>query len=108
MKIKFSLVPTSLLIILFISGLWVSNVGAQLIDFNSLVHGEIVNSQFSGLTISAVNVGGGPNLAVAFNSNLTGTQDPDLEKGLGWSGGRQQGNGALWCCLWWCDMAGRC
>lgn len=55
--------------------------GPTIIDFNSLQHGEIVNNQYttSGLTISAVNIGGGPDLAVAFDSTATGTRDSDLE-----------------------------
>lgn len=56
------------------------------IDFEGLVHGEVLNSQIAGVTISAVNQGGGPDLAVAFDSNLSGTRDPDLE-GPNWSGG---------------------
>jgi hypothetical protein len=92
MKIRPGYIAASLLIILFISGLWVSNAGAQLIDFNSLAHGEIVNTQFAGVTISANNVGGGPDLAVAFDSNLSGTADPDLERGSGWSGGNLPSN----------------
>ena len=43
-------------------------------------HGTVVNSQYAPLvTISAQNVGGGPNLAVAFDSRLSSTLDPDLE-----------------------------
>lgn len=88
MKIRHSFIPTLLLIILFISGLWVSNVGAQLIDFNGLAHGTSVNTQFlvsDGLVISADNVGGGPDIAMIFDSTLTSTKDSDLEDP--WSGG---------------------
>ena len=52
------------------------------LDFESSMHGEIVSGQFSvshGVTISAKNVGGGPDLAVAFDSHKTSTADPDLE-----------------------------
>ena len=52
------------------------------LDFESLVHGEIVGGQFSvrhGVTISAINIGEDHNLAIAFDSTLTGTADPDLE-----------------------------
>jgi hypothetical protein len=62
---------------------------ATTIDFESLQHGEIVDTQFVstfGVTISAINEGGGPDLAAAFDSLLTGTADPDLE-GPPWSGG---------------------
>ena len=92
MKTKFSFIRSTFLIILFISSLWTGSVCAQLIDFNGLAHGTIVNTQFAGVTISADNVGGGPDIAVAFDSNLTGTQDPDLEKGAGWSGGNLPSN----------------
>lgn len=62
---------------------------ASSIDFNSLSHGEIVSNQFAGthgVTISADNVGGGPDLAIIFDSTLSGTADPDLE-GPNWSSG---------------------
>ena len=51
-------------------------------------HGTVVNSQYSGVTISAVNLGAGgtnpdgtliPNLAVVFDSRLNPTRDPDLQ-----------------------------
>ena len=58
-------------------------------DDVDLVHGSIVTDQYAGLNISilATNVGGGPGLAVAFDSNASDTRDPDLEFGNGWSGG---------------------
>ncbi len=92
MKTKFSLIRSTFLIILFISSLWISNVGAALIDFNTLQHGEVVANQFAGVTISAVNVGGGPDKAIIFDSRERGTEDPDLEGPGGitaknWSGG---------------------
>jgi len=54
------------------------------LDFNSLVHGEIVGNQFSGppfnLTVSGVNVSSGPDLVVAFDTTLlNNTEDSDLE-----------------------------
>jgi hypothetical protein len=64
-------------------------VRADVITFDDLAHGEIVDNQYSasnGLTISAVNLGGGPDLAAAFNTNLSGTADPDLE-GPPWATG---------------------
>ena len=42
---------------------------ATTLDFESLNNGEIVSTQFSashGVTISAINTGDGPNLAIAF------------------------------------------
>ena len=56
-------------------------------DDVGLVHGSIVDSQYGGVTISAVNVGGGPDLAVSFDSDLLGTRDTDLEFGMGWTAG---------------------
>jgi hypothetical protein len=66
-----------------------AHADAITIDFDSLEHGEIVNTQFSasyGVMIRAVNVGGGPDLALAFDSLQTDTADPDLE-GPSWRGG---------------------
>lgn len=48
-------------------------------------HGEIITSKFLakyGFNVSAVNVGGGPNKAMIFDSRKRGTLDPDLE---GWN-----------------------
>ncbi len=47
--------------------------------FEGVTHGTILNTQFSGVTISAVNLGGGPDLAVAFDTTQISTSDPDLE-----------------------------
>lgn len=58
------------------------------IDFNDLAHGEIVNNQYQsshGVTITAENFHRSFDLAVAFDSNLSQTRDPDLESP--WSGG---------------------
>lgn len=58
------------------------------IDFDNLVHGTIVDNEYIvsyGATISAINRGGGPDMAVAFNTTLSGTRDSDLEGP--WSGG---------------------
>ena len=66
---------------------------AVMIDFDSLQHGEIVDTDFVGMfgvEISAVNVGGGPDLAVGFDTTETGTRDPDLEADPFWSGGNIQ------------------
>jgi len=55
------------------------------LDLDSLTHGTIVTNQFAGqgVTVSTVNLGGGPSDAVIFNSDLTGTRDSDLEVELG-------------------------
>ena len=64
-----------------------AGAGAQTIDFNTLVHGEIVTNQFSPLaTISAINPNRSFDIAAAFDTTLMGTSDPDLE-GPPWSGG---------------------
>lgn len=44
----------------------------------NLQHGEIVDTDFAGLTITAVNPGG-PDLAIVFDTTVMGTSDPDLE-----------------------------
>lgn len=60
---------------------------ATLIDFNSLVHGEVVTNQFApALTISADNFNRKFDLAIIFDGHKTLTADPDLE-GPNWSGG---------------------
>jgi len=59
---------------------------------NDIVHGQVIDDEFTlasggvpgtggvlGVTVSAKNNGGGPNLAVAFDSSLSGTRDSDLE-----------------------------
>lgn len=60
---------------------------ADLIDFEGLEHGRIVADQYAalGVTISAVNPNRSFDLAVAFDTNLSGTRDSDLESP--WSGG---------------------
>jgi len=62
---------------------------ALVLDFDDLAQGEIVSSQFlqsKGVTISAINFGGGPGLAIIFDSlNPTGG-DSDLA-GPSWAGG---------------------
>ncbi len=54
----------------------------QTIDFNDLVHGQIVNTQYQashGVTITANNYSRDFDLAVAFDTTLMGTRDDDLE-----------------------------
>jgi hypothetical protein len=71
------------------------SASADVIDFSSLSHGEIVNSQFSsmGVNISAINFNQSFDLAVAFDTSLNGTADPDLEGP--WSMGNTDLNTAL-------------
>jgi len=61
---------------------------AGLIDFEGLSHGDVVTDQFAsshGVTISAENISRDFDHAVAFDSNASGTADPDLEGP--WGGG---------------------
>lgn len=51
---------------------------ALTIDFEEFSHGQIVTAS-NGVTISTVNLGGGPDLGVAFDTNRTGTADDDLQ-----------------------------
>jgi len=66
-----------------------SEAEALVLDFDDLAQGEIVSSQFlktQGVTISAINFGSGPGLAIIFDSlNPTGG-DYDLA-GPSWAGG---------------------
>ncbi len=60
---------------------------AQLFDFETLGHGEILNGQFLPvLGISAVNFNRPFDIAAAFDTTLIGTSDPDLE-GPPWAAG---------------------
>ncbi|MEM9251452.1 MAG: hypothetical protein AAGB29_03790 [Planctomycetota bacterium] len=68
-----------------------ANAGAvQTIDFDDLVHGQIIDNEYAaqGVMISAINFSDGPNLAVAFDSDIVGpTSDSDLQFDGGWAGG---------------------
>ena len=64
-----------------------ASAGVTTFDFESLVHGEIVTTQYAPLlTISAVNPNRGFDIAAAFDTSLMGTSDPDLQ-GPPWAGG---------------------
>lgn len=56
------------------------------IDFESLLHGEIVDTQIRGVTVSAVNPNRDHDLAIIFDSGERNTEDRDLE-GPGWDYG---------------------
>tara|TARA_R110002110_G_scaffold257491_1_gene473512 strand:- start:44975 stop:45787 length:813 start_codon:yes stop_codon:yes gene_type:complete len=65
---------------------------AALITFNELTHGTVVDDQYlasQGLTISAENTGGGPDIAIIFDSSTANSIDPDLvgPSASTWSGG---------------------
>ena len=75
---------------------------AAIVDFESLSHGRVVDDEFagSGLTISADNTGGGPDLAVIFDSRFRRTADSDLEGPNGfdsveWDGGNLPSDAVL-------------
>lgn len=55
------------------------------LDFTGLPAGTLVNEQYAadGIHISAVANEGRPNQLVVFDSNASGTPDPDLEAGIG-------------------------
>ncbi len=64
-----------------------SIAGTTVFDFEGLQHGEIVNSQLAPmLMISGVNNARSFDIVAAFDTNLTGTADDDLE-GPPWAGG---------------------
>lgn len=91
-----SLVKLSIPLSLFIN----ASAHAGLITFNDLTHGTIVDNEYTashGLTISAVNIGGGPDIATIFDSTTANSTDPDL---VGppvhpWQGGNLAPNGQL-------------
>jgi hypothetical protein len=59
-------------------------------------HGEVITNKFLatyGFNVSAVNVGGGPNKAMIFDSRKRGTLDPDLE---GWNAQVNPPQGPEW------------
>ncbi len=82
---QFTTLFTTLLMTIGLS----TSAHAVLIDFNSLSNGEIVTTQFAGVTISADNPNRSFDFAIAFDSTATGTEDPDLEDP--WSGGNLLG-----------------
>ncbi len=66
--------------VLVMSAFGVSTSSAAVLDFESYVHGQVIDTEYQPIvTISAQNRSSGPDLAVVFDSTLTGTRDPDLE-----------------------------
>lgn len=81
---KFRLIPATLIAcVLFALGAHASTIT---LDFNAVSDGTIVSDGtsssglYSGITISALNTGGGPNLAVAYDSEGAVGRDSDLEE----------------------------
>ena len=65
----------------------ISTANAISVDLSGFVHGHILQpGDTPGVTIKATNNGDGPDLAVVFDTTLTGTRDDDLE-GPSWAGG---------------------
>lgn len=63
-------------------------------DDIDLQHGSVISDQYAGVEITAVNFHKSFGIASGFNTELTGTRDPDLESSLSggiWSGGNLQG-----------------
>ncbi|MDJ0787093.1 MAG: hypothetical protein QNK05_09835 [Myxococcota bacterium] len=79
-------------ILLLLTGASAGAVPVITFDELPLANGQVVDTDFAGLpgptiaNIIASNVGGGPDLAVLFDSLATGTRDPDLE-GPNWAVG---------------------
>lgn len=73
MPTKFVLLPAALIFLLA-----ASPAVALTIDFEEFGHGDIVESS-KGVTITTKNIGGGPDLGVAFDTMELGTADRDLQ-----------------------------
>jgi hypothetical protein len=58
-----------------------TSMAAVVVDFDEHPHGRVMHEQHApqGLHISATNLRGGPHLAVAFDTRLASTEDPDLQ-----------------------------
>jgi hypothetical protein len=80
-------------------GLSATTASAVQVLFSEGNHGEIITNKFLaqyGFNVSAVNVGGGPNKAMIFDSRKRGTLDPDLEGPDQFTGtGPSWGNGNI-------------
>lgn len=69
----------------------VTTAGAQTIDFETLIHGEIITNQFEPfMSIAVDNTAGGPDIGAIYDTTTTGGADPDLEDP--WSGGNLASN----------------
>jgi len=91
-RIRLSLLSLSLCSLLLASAAQALTLS---FDDVGLVHGSLVAEQYAGLRITADNYSRRFDYAVAFDSNLTNTRDPDLEAASGgssaWSGGNLEG-----------------
>ena len=67
-----------------------ATAGALTIDFDGYTHGQDVGSMLFddlGIVLTTVNLGGGPNLGVAFDTTLSLTRDEDLQRDDDWAYG---------------------
>lgn len=82
--------------VLLFSSMALSLLGASAaqavsLDFESLSHGEVVKAGLDDVQIDALNPNRSFDLAVGFDTTLSGTADLDLEMGGGWSSGNITG-----------------
>ena len=78
--VRITLLFTALAAAMFLFLGWAVDAAAVTIDVDDKVHGETLTSLGLGLvTIHATNHGGGPDRALAFDTTLSSTADPDLE-----------------------------
>jgi hypothetical protein len=64
-------------------------IGVEYLDFDGFAHGQVVPG------VTANNPNRSFHYPVAFDTNESGTADPDLERGSGWSGGNLAPNADL-------------
>lgn len=79
--------------VLFTLALAPSPAAGAIMNFDNRPHGEVIDNDYllsKGVTVSAVNGQGGPNLAISFDTNRENTDDADLE--FNWSTGNRNGN----------------
>ncbi len=76
--VRLTLLFTALAIGLFLFLGWAVDAAATTIDVDDKLHGETVTT-LGIVSVQVTNQGGGPDRALAFDTTLAGTADPDLE-----------------------------
>jgi len=76
--VRLTLLFAALAVGLFLFLGWAVDAAAMTIDVDDKVHGETITS-LGLVSVQVTNQGGGPNRALAFDTTLSGTADPDLE-----------------------------
>lgn len=76
--VRLTLLFTALAIGLFLFLGWAVDAVAMPIDVDDKVHGETVTT-LGVVSVQVANQGGGPDRAIAFDTTLSATADPDLE-----------------------------